>query len=358
MSQPLELVESFEIMPRIDAAFERLERWLAQDWPRASIEHVGSTAVPGSLTKGDLDVQIRVDSSDFEPLRRALSRRYRENPGGFGGAESRSFEFDDDGLPIGVHLTVRETSNDFQWRIRDTLAHRLDLVGEYNALKRVHRGKPIHGDDYLQAKDAFFSRVMQSQAFARTLAGPSPARVRVHTERFEIRTPLSTDAGPQCEYAARNRTHLERWEPARPRDYFDVSYWRRVIDETRLSRMRRESVAFLISEPGQPKVVGYARFANIVYGAFGACHLGYSVDVDWEGRGVLSEALPRLIDIMFSEWKLHRIMANYMPENTRSGRLLERLGFRIEGTAKDYLCIGGVWRDHVLTALVRRGPSA
>ena len=44
-------------------------------------------------------------------------------------------------------------------------------------------------------------------------------------------------------------------------------------------------------------------------------------------------------------------MANYIPENERSGRLLARLGFTREGLAKDYLFIDGAWRDHVLTAL-------
>jgi ribosomal-protein-alanine N-acetyltransferase len=43
-------------------------------------------------------------------------------------------------------------------------------------------------------------------------------------------------------------------------------------------------------------------------------------------------------------------MANYMPTNKRSGNLLERLGFTVEGYAKDYLLINGSWRDHLLTS--------
>jgi ribosomal-protein-alanine N-acetyltransferase len=46
-------------------------------------------------------------------------------------------------------------------------------------------------------------------------------------------------------------------------------------------------------------------------------------------------------------------MANYMPRNDRSGRLLERLGFEKEGIAKRYLKIDGLWEDHVLTAKIR-----
>jgi ribosomal-protein-alanine N-acetyltransferase len=44
-------------------------------------------------------------------------------------------------------------------------------------------------------------------------------------------------------------------------------------------------------------------------------------------------------------------MANYLPENRRSARVLEKLGFRKEGEAKHYLYIDGKWRDHILTSL-------
>ena len=49
-------------------------------------------------------------------------------------------------------------------------------------------------------------------------------------------------------------------------------------------------------------------------------------------------------------------MANYIPHNERSGRLLRRLGFMVEGYARDYLFINGAWRDHILTALTNPNP--
>ena len=47
------------------------------------------------------------------------------------------------------------------------------------------------------------------------------------------------------------------------------------------------------------------------------------------------------------------IQAAYVPANERSGRLLRRLGFTVEGYARDYLYIGGAWRDHIVTARTR-----
>ena len=72
----------------------------------------------------------------------------------------------------------------------------------------------------------------------------------------------------------------------------------------------------------------------------------------------MGEALGALIEYAFTELELHRLMANYRPENERSAAVLARLGFEREGFARDYLYIDGAWRDHVLTALVRRPRPA
>jgi ribosomal-protein-alanine N-acetyltransferase len=51
-------------------------------------------------------------------------------------------------------------------------------------------------------------------------------------------------------------------------------------------------------------------------------------------------------------------MANYLPQNERSARVLKGLGFVVEGYAKDYLYIDGRWQDHVLTALTNERWAA
>ena len=50
-------------------------------------------------------------------------------------------------------------------------------------------------------------------------------------------------------------------------------------------------------------------------------------------------------------------MANYLPINERSGRLLKRLGFKVEGYARDYIFINGAWQDHILTAMLNPLPA-
>ena len=61
--------------------------------------------------------------------------------------------------------------------------------------------------------------------------------------------------------------------------------------------------------------------------------------------------LEKAISYVFNVKNIHRIMANYLPENKASAKVLNKLGFIVEGRAKNYLRINGIWRDHILTSL-------
>lgn len=74
--------------------------------PNADIHHVGSTAIPNSLTKGDLDIQVRVPSNQFFQAVEALSSIYDLNEGSVKTIEFRAFEDDTKTPPLGIQLTV------------------------------------------------------------------------------------------------------------------------------------------------------------------------------------------------------------------------------------------------------------
>lgn len=175
----------------------------------------------------------------------------------------------------------------------------------------------------------------------------------IETERLVVRLAQPGMEASMARFFAENfRGHLDRWSP-RPLEGIDTAgHW-----APRLARAIEEFdtgiAARFVLQPHGPSdgpVWGTANYTNVVRGVFQACHLGYQIARDHEGRGLMHEALTASNAWAFREWKLHRIMANYIPENERSGRLLERLGFTREGFAKDYLFIDGAWRDHVLTA--------
>lgn len=182
----------------------------------------------------------------------------------------------------------------------------------------------------------------------------------IDTGRLKLRLARPGMEAAMAGFLSGNFTgHLDRWFPPVPEAYFTEGYWHERlaawVDEYRADRGAR-FVMQLRPRDGEPPLdaplVGTCSYTNFVRGAFHACHLGYQVGRQYEGRGLMSEALRGCNGYVFGTLRMHRIMANFRPENVRSRALLQRLGFAEEGFARDYLFIDGAWRDHVLTALV------
>ncbi len=148
-----------ELFVLAQESFENLTSELSPLLPAAQFEHVGSTATPGCLTKGDLDVQARVRPADFQQGREVLAARYEANPGGFSSAHSASFKDDHARPPLGIHITVVGCGDDFQWKNRELLLAHANLRSEYDALKRAFEGKSM--DAYRDAKHTFFQRLSE-----------------------------------------------------------------------------------------------------------------------------------------------------------------------------------------------------
>lgn len=171
--------------------------------------------------------------------------------------------------------------------------------------------------------------------------------------RLTLRSAAVTDAAALCAYRQRNRAALQPWEPLREESYYSTAATYQQLAQRQADRQAGRALPLLLSLQADPDtVIGECHFSNIVRGPFQACHLGFSLDQDQQGQGLMREALSVAIAHVFGELQLHRVMANYQPHNLRSARLLAALGFRQEGLAPDYLKINGRWADHVLTSLL------
>ena len=178
----------------------------------------------------------------------------------------------------------------------------------------------------------------------------------IETERLWLTMPPPEECARVLAYFAENRDHLARWSPPEPQGYYTESFWRERLILARQEFAQGQSMKLFIFQRGngQEKIIGACNFSNIARGAFQACYLGYHLDHRAEGHGLMREALGAAIKYAFESLRLHRIMANYIPTNERSGRLLQRLGFVVEGYAHDYLLIDHRWQDHIMTALTNQ----
>jgi RimJ/RimL family protein N-acetyltransferase len=71
------------------------------------------------------------------------------------------------------------------------------------------------------------------------------------------------------------------------------------------------------------------------------------------GQGIAAESLRLLIAFAFDTLKLHRLEADIDPDNQRSLKLFEGLGFRREGHLRQRWHHLGEWRDSVFLALLQ-----
>ena len=177
-----------------------------------------------------------------------------------------------------------------------------------------------------------------------------PGFPEIVTPRLKLWMPPGLQGDRALAYFSKNREHLEPWEPARPDGFYSRGFWEVRLEQNRDEYAAGTSMRLFVEYEGH--FIGTCNFSNIVRGAFQACHLGYAVAADRQGKGLMFEALNAALPFAFEHLGVHRIMANYQPHNLRSGRLLRRLDFVVEGYARDYLFIGGAWRDHVLTARI------
>ena len=176
--------------------------------------------------------------------------------------------------------------------------------------------------------------------------------LKLETERLLLALPQPEQAQQAPLFLEHNRAHFSPWAPPAAEGLYTEAYWTAQIASIQDAFNNGSAVRLWLWAKDDPShLIGTVGFSQVFRGPFCSCMLGYQLDQRFEGKGMMREALQAAIRYMFVEQKLHRIGANYRPENVRSGRLLTSLGFTIEGFAKNYLFIDGAWRDHVLTSI-------
>jgi [ribosomal protein S5]-alanine N-acetyltransferase len=177
-----------------------------------------------------------------------------------------------------------------------------------------------------------------------------PRDCRLVGDRLIVRIPKERDIASIVRHFSENEAHLAEFSPY-PKEFRSEPFWRLQVEAQRREFADDRSCKTFLFEPDDATVIGSANLSVIVRGAFQSAYLGYALAGRQQGLGLMHEALTLLIRFAFCELRLHRIMANHMPRNARSAAVLRRLGFVVEGLARQYLLINGVWEDHVLTSL-------
>lgn len=172
----------------------------------------------------------------------------------------------------------------------------------------------------------------------------------VHGEGVYLRAPQFSDFGEWAALRETSRGFLTPWEPVWPADDLTRSAFRRRL--RRYAEDIRTDLAypFFIFDRRNNTLVGGLTLANIRRGVAQTGSVGYWIGAPFARQGFMTRAVRAVIPFCFDALRLHRVEAACIPTNAASIRLLEKTGFRREGYAREYLCIDGVWQDHLLYA--------
>ena len=163
------------------------------------------------------------------------------------------------------------------------------------------------------------------------------------------------DAGLSAQvtaYFVRNREFLYTTEPWHEEDFYTEEFQRAKLESDEKDSALLRNARFWITYKGCETIIGMVGLNEIVRGAFQSCFLSYRLDKDWLRKGLMTEAVARVVGIAFHDIGLHRIEANIMPRNEASLGLVKKLGFQCEGISPKYLKINGIWEDHVHMVLL------
>ena len=85
-----------------------------------------------------------------------------------------------------------------------------------------------------------------------------------------------------------------------------------------------------------------------------SCEIGYCIGYDYWNKGFTSEALIAVIDFLFNEIGINRIMAKHDIENPASGKVMLKCNMTYEGTLrKHYLRFDGTYSDSLVYSILK-----
>lgn len=154
------LRSSDDLLPRAERILAEQRDVLRNAAVPGELVLVGGSSVPGALTRGDVDLHLRVRPADFPAAVEALRRSHAVVHPEIWGPTLATFSAVGSALPTGIAVTPVGSEHDLRFT-RTWALLRADpaLVAEYNAAKLADDGP--RGERYEERKSAFFDRVLR-----------------------------------------------------------------------------------------------------------------------------------------------------------------------------------------------------
>ncbi len=180
----------------------------------------------------------------------------------------------------------------------------------------------------------------------------------IKTKRLILKTLDESHADMLLDFVKSGRDVFEKYESKKDKLFYTKSYQKNIL-KTEYDLIKQGTFArfYVFTHNNPDKIIGTVSFGfhrPLPYASF---NIGYKFDPNFWGLGFAREAISAAILEIFTSTDTHQIYAYIMPENIRSIKLIEALGFNWEGLSTKCLLVNGSWEDHHVYKLLKNYTS-
>ncbi len=151
----------------------------------------------------------------------------------------------------------------------------------------------------------------------------------------------------------KNRNHISKTFPVTVSNCNDLQKSKLFITNNIQIEKNKEGYYFYIRNLETNKLIGYICIKKIDYN-ISKCELAYFIDKDFEGKGVISEAVSDVIKICFNNLMLNKVFICTSKINIASQQIALKHGFQQEGILrKEFKNGNGVLEDIIYFGLLK-----
>ena len=167
---------------------------------------------------------------------------------------------------------------------------------------------------------------------------------------IEVRLIKEQDAKDLLALELQNMEFFQLYTGKRDEHFYTLDGQQERIDRAVASAAEDTGYYFVILLNGD--IIGIIMLTEVVRWNLQSCWIGYFLDKKQNGKGYMTEAVRKVVNIAFNELKFHWLEAGVMPHNLGSIKVLLKAGFHKEGIAKQNVKINGKWQDHQTLAII------
>ena len=150
--------------------------------------------------------------------------------------------------------------------------------------------------------------------------------------QIELRSLLPNDEDVLYTLVKENRPQLSQWldwaSMIQTRDDF-AQFFRYYESQIKQRLMEVQVICY------QDQVIGIVEAHGIDYSQQSA-YLSYWLDRNFQNKGMMTKGMQQFLDYLYKNWAMKHFFLVIQCQNVRSIRLAQKLGFRLEGYAREF----------------------